>query len=437
MGVEPTMLDIVDRSATGPRGALLVCGALATLLLVGCSDVLEVELPGRIQSELLNDATTAPTLAASVVADFECAFSNYVASTSTLSDQFLGASGNLNAKNWGTRKIPEDDTANEQTSCEFGYGAYTPLQTARFQADDILTRLQAWTDAEATVSLAPLRARVAAFGAYAYTLLGEGYCAMRFDKELVIHTPEEVLATAEAKFDAALALVNAMAAGNAKTDLLDLVHVGRARVRLDRGDGSGAAADAALVTPGFQFFVTRSVDANTRFNDAWLQMSENGHTSVAPEYRNLTVGGQADPRVQVAAGPDVGLPEKAFDGVTDLYVVTNKNFSRADPMRLASYIEAQLIRAEALGGATAAGIINARRAELQLPTYTGGTDAASIRALVLDERNREFFMEGGQRYNDLLRFDIPWKVGNDQNGVPYGTTTCMPLPLSERLAAGG
>jgi hypothetical protein len=106
-------------------------------------------------------------------------------------------------------------------------------------------------------------------------------------------------------------------------------------------------------------------------------------------------------------------------------------------MRLASYIEAQLIRAEALGGATAAGIINARRTQLGLPQYTGATDAASIKALILDERNREFFMEGGQRYNDLLRFNIPWKVGNDQNGNPYGLTTCMPLPLSERIAAGG
>jgi len=91
----------------------------------------------------------------------------------------------------------------------------------------------------------------------------------------------------------------------------------------------------------------------------------------------------------------------------------------------------------ALGGTTAAGIINTRRVALQLPQYPGGTDAASIRALVLDERNREFFMEGGHRYNDLLRFAIPWKTGNDQNGVPFGTTTCMPLPLSERIAAGG
>ncbi|MFN2399378.1 MAG: hypothetical protein ABR543_12160 [Gemmatimonadaceae bacterium] len=431
------MRNIFDRSIAGTQRALFVPAVLAAFLGLGCSDILEVELPGRIPSELLGDPTTAPTLAASVVADLECAFSNYVNTTATLSDQFLGASGNLNAKNWGTKKINEDDTANEQTGCGGSYGAYTPLQTARFQADDVLRRLQAWTDAEAKAELAPLRARVAAFGAYAYTLLGEGFCAMRFDEEQGVRTPDEVLAVAETKFDAALVLVNALEAGDDKTELLNLVYVGRARVRLDRGNATGAAADAALVDPGFEFFVTRSVDAATRWNDAWFAISENGNSSVDPQYRNLTVQGVPDPRVQVAAGPDVGLPEKSFDGVTDLYVVTNKNFSRADPMRLASYIEAQLIIAEAIGGSTAVGIINARRTELQLPLYTGGTDAASIQALVLDERNREFFMEGGHRYNDLLRFDIPWKVGNDQNGIPYGTTTCMPLPLSERLAAGG
>jgi hypothetical protein len=432
------MPNIFDRSIAGPKTVRFRPVVLATLLVsLGCSDVLEVELPGRIPSELLGDPTTAPTLAASVVADFECAFSNYVSSTSTLSDQFLGASGNLNAKNWGTRKIYEEDTANEQAGCGAGLGAYTPLQTARFQADDVLERLESWDDAGAGVPLAPLRAQVATYGAYAYTLLGEGYCAMRFDQEPRVLTPEEVLAIAEGKFDAALALVNAMPAGDARTRLLNLVYVGRARVRLDRGKLPEAAADAALVAPGFEFFVTRSVDAQTRFNDAWWSMAENGHSSVAPEYRALTVGGTPDPRVQVAAGTTLGLGEKAFDGVTDLYVVTNKNNSRASPMRLASYIEAQLIRAEALGGTTAVGIINARRAQLGLPSYTGGSDAASVRALVLEERNRELFMEGGHRFNDLLRFEIPWKVGNDQNGVPYGTTTCMPLPLSERIAAGG
>jgi hypothetical protein len=432
------MRNIFDRTIGGTWGALRISTVLAALLAaVGCSDLLRVELPGRIPTKLLDDPTTAPTLAASVVADFECAFSNYVASTSTLSDQFLGSSGNLNANNWGTKKIYENDTGNEQAQCGAVYGAYTPLQTARFQANDILTRLRGWTDEEAKVPLAPLRARVAVFGAYAYTLLGEGFCAMRFDQEKMIHTPQEVLTIAETKFTEALALVDSMADGNAKIELENLALVGRARVRLDLGNTDGARSDAELVTPGFEFFVTRSEDASTRLNEAWSAMALTGNASVAPEYRNLTVDGVPDPRVQVVAGPEFGLNPKGFDGVTDLYVVTNKNNSYSAPMRLASYIEAQLIRAEALGGPDAVGIINARRTELSLPQYSGPEDPASVTALILDERNREFFMEGGQRYNDLLRYHIPWKVGNDQNGIPYGTTTCMPLPLDERVAAGG
>ena len=58
--------------------------------------------------------------------------------------------------------------------------------------------------------------------------------------------------------------------------------------------------------------------------------------------------------------------------------------SRDDPMRLASYVEAQLIIAEAQTGNTAVNIINARPAELNPPQYTGPTDNASIMALVLE-----------------------------------------------------
>jgi len=204
------MRNIFDRSV-GRTRTVFILAALLVIPGAACHDVLDVELPGRIPSEDLGDPTTAPTLAASVTADFECAFSNYVATTSTLGDDFLGASGNLNAKNWGTRKIYEEDTANEQTGCQFSLGAYTPLQTARFQADDILKRLQGWTDEQAKTSLAPLRAKVAVLGAYSYTLLGEGFCAMRLDEEKSIKTPAEILAIAKSKFDAALPLVDAMA----------------------------------------------------------------------------------------------------------------------------------------------------------------------------------------------------------------------------------
>jgi len=431
------MKRFIDRSGGGTRRLVAVLGTAATLMgTAGCSGILDAELPGRIPTELLDDPTVAATLATSVVADFECAYSNYVASVGIMSDQFLGASGNANAKDWGTKNIVENNAPNATASCAANLGAYTPLQTARFQSEDIAGRLAAWTDQQAGTALAPLIARTKVIGAYAYLLLGEGYCAMRFDRANTILTPAQVLAIAETKFSEAITAAGGVS-GDVGAQLLNLARVGRARTRLNLKNNSGAAADAALVTAGFTFSATRSADINTRNNDAFVVLTEQGHGSVAPEFRSLTVGGTADPRVVVRFGPDVNLSANAFDGVTPLYVVTNKNFSRADPMRVASAIEAELIRAEALGGQQAVDIVNARRAALSLPPYTGATDDAAVRTLILDERNREFFMEGGQRTNDLLRHGIQWKVGNDQIGRPYGPASCLPLPIGERVEAGG
>lgn len=65
---------------------------------------------------------------------------------------------------------------------------------------------------------------------------------------------------------------------------------------------------------------------------------------------------------------------------------------------------------------------------------------------VLEERRRELLSEGGHRLNDMLRFrgtkfQIPFlgepgsdhPAGVNQAGVPYGSTTCFPLPDIEEL----
>lgn len=429
------MTNLIRKSRT--RRLIATAGMMAIVLgAAGCDSLLDAELPGRIPTVLLDDASNAAVLGASVVADFECAFSQYVASASIFSDEYLGASGNASAKQWGTKNIPEGDPVNERAACTTVFGAYTPLHTARFQSEDILARLNGWTNEQARIDLAPLRVRTMVLGAYSYALLGEGFCAMRLDQATSILTPAQVLAIAETKFNAALTAATALP-GAAGAELANLARVGRARVRIRLGNNAGAAADAAAVTAGFEFNVTRSADATSRYNDAYWGLTELRHGSVDPAYRNLQVGGVKDTRVDVRFGPDIGMLPTAFDGVTPLYVVNNKNLSRAAPMRLASYIEAQLIRAEALGGQQAADIVNARRTQLSLPTYTGGVDEASIRALIISERNREFFMEGGHRFNDLIRFNIAWKTGNDQIGAPYGPWRCFPLPTSERIAAGG
>ena len=52
--------------------------------------------------------------------------------------------------------------------------------------------------------------------------------------------------------------------------------------------------------------------------------------------------------------------------------------------------------------------------------------------LIIEERRRELSFEGGHRLNDLLRKNIPWKVGrNPFTNRPYGSTTCWPIPVKE------
>ena len=124
--------------------------------------------------------------------------------------------------------------------------------------------------------------------------------------------------------------------------------------------------------------------------------------------------------------------------------------SRGYPLLLASYKEARLFLAEAAARTndlpTARQLINDMHAQAGIPAYdSGGTDTQEqVIAQVIEERRRELFTEGGHRLNDHLRFrgtawNIPFKGepgsihpnGVDDTGLPYGTTTCFPLPTVE------
>ena len=117
------------------------------------------------------------------------------------------------------------------------------------------------------------------------------------------------------------------------------------------------------------------------------------------------------------------------------YSASSFAVGEAIPLPIARYEEAQLILAEAQGGQTAVNIINAMRAKVNLKPYTGPTDAASIKNLVIDERRRVLFVEGFRNY-DIQRFNLTQQpaVGTTypRVGGTYGNTTCLPLPDVER-----
>jgi hypothetical protein len=177
------------------------------LLLSGACDtqeLLEVETPGKVPEESLDNPTLARTLTNSVITDFECSWDGYVGAAAIHSDQFIQSSGNLTMRLWANRGITADDANFAQGACQdWGYGLYTPLQTARYQAENVFTRLSNFTDAEVggqgITTRGAYLATVRAFGAWTLIAFGEGFCEAAFDGGNLM-TRTQILELAETRF---------------------------------------------------------------------------------------------------------------------------------------------------------------------------------------------------------------------------------------------
>jgi hypothetical protein len=402
----------------------------SVLAVVGCDDLLEVELPGRVPAEDLAVPARAGLLVAGAIADFECAYANYVTATALLTDELIFSTITGNVGFWD-RRILSPSGAWTTADCAAGIdqtrlwpiGVYTPLSTARFQADDTYHRIEAWQDDEITGGAkgrAHLLANAAAYAGYSYVLFGEGFCAAAFDDSPLL-TPVQVLELAHERFTAAITW--AQQAGN--DTILNMARVGRARVGLDLGRKTEAAADAKLVPKGFVKNATYSAANQRRMNYLYVQNYRDRITSVDTSFRNLRVDGVLDPRVRTI---DAG--RNGNDNTTPLWWQT-KYTSESSPIPIASWDEAQLIIAEAEGGQSAVDRINSLRAQSSLPSFNS-TSPAAIENQVREERRRELYLEG-HRLNDMLRWKLPFATGRNHKGQPYGNTTCIPLPDIERL----
>lgn len=404
---------------------------LVGLGLAACSTVLDVEFPGRIPAEQVDDPSLAAVLARSVIGDLECAYNNYVAANAAHSDEYETSNSNVPGANWGERTISADEDDYVIGTCEgtfLSFGLQVAMHTARFQAEDIFVRLNAWTDTQ-VADRKNLLAIVRTYGAFPYVFFGETYCEVAFDGADP-GPPSASLAIAEQRFTEAIGL--AQAASN--TDMLNLARMGMARTKMDQKQWAEAAQFAGQVDVGYEKMADRGSENDRRFNKLFVNHTNLGMYVIADEYRTMN-----DPRVMVADGG-----RGAFNPGTRLWITT-KYPDKASPIRLASYREAQLIQAEALAqqdqAPAAMGILNTRRLELGLPALTGTTQAEAV-AAVIDERRKELSFEGGHRLNDLLRYALPWKGANGSTSKfnphtarPYGATTCWPHPTKERSGA--
>jgi hypothetical protein len=401
------------------RGKGLALGAAVLgFTLAGCDSLLDVTLPGATPADALNDPTYATLLVTGVQADFECAFSNYVFISGHMSGELIGAQSALATIPYQRRDVRPVDQTYGEGDCGGNSGLYSPMSVARFVADDTFKRISEWTDAQ-VANRNRLLARSALYSGFSYTVFAEGWCRATFDLGPAL-TPAQVMALARDRFTQAIDL--ATQANDAET--LNSALVGRARARLFLGENAAAAADARRVPSGFRKDVTRSIATGRTENDIFVSINRSRSHSIDPHFWDVRWQNVVDPRTLV-----VKQAQKGIDGLTDMYF-QQKFTAASSPIRLASYVEAQLIIAEVEGGQTAVGVINALHTAANIPPFAS-TDAATIKAQVIEERRREFFLEG-RRYGDLARFPELFKeAAGGQHpfvGHPYAETRCLPLP---------
>ena len=413
------------------RGAVSLAALVAILgTVVACNsnDLLAVDTPGTVPVSMIDDPKNAELAVNSAVADFECAFGAMVAVEGIISDELADAQ--LGAAAW-----PYDRRdANTQPGGSYGVnlcnnnqtpGIYNPLSTARWDADHALDNLSnKWTDAEVP-NRQELIAKAALYAGFSYAALGMSMCEAAFDLGPQVDQAG-MFALAEERFTTAITTGQA----TSQPDIVNAAYVGRARVRLFQGNKTGAAEDAALVPAGFVLNAANDASDNRLYNRLYAITEQFGFYTVE-SLNPTTERGEVDPRSAATV-----TETRPADAKSVIYVPNKYSAGDDAPTRIASYEEAQLILAEAQGGAAAVTAINGLRATAGLLPYTGPTDDASIQALVIDERRRALFLEGFRNY-DLQRFNLPFNpaVGTPfpLKGGTYGNTRCLPLPDIERF----
>jgi starch-binding outer membrane protein, SusD/RagB family len=414
-----------------PRGAVL----LLALGVAACSDILSLQQsnPGQVEAGTLYVPANAQLLVNSAIGDFECAYSRYVAGSGLLGDEIsaaLAASANYD---YDRRTLATNHPYSAGCGAVQIPGIYTALSIARASADTAYAKFEGWTDAEVP-NRGRLMGQLMAYAGQSLLLLGEGMCsaALNVGPEM---TSAELFAEARQRFD--LAIQHATAANDAQT--LNMARLGRARAYLNTGQFAAAGEDAATIPADFALSMTTDAVNARRQNSVFIHITQNFHGTVEAGYRNVMLEGAPDPRVRVTDQNRSGTAPGSQIFTPDKYPAANS------PISITRYAEAQLILAEAritagdLPGAAAA--INAARnsgGRTGMPQYSAdGQTAEQVHAQLVEERRREFFLEG-RRLWDVRRLNLPLVPAPGTpypgGGGFYGDQRCFPLPDVERAS---
>ncbi|HKJ03788.1 MAG TPA: RagB/SusD family nutrient uptake outer membrane protein [Longimicrobiales bacterium] len=283
----------------------------------------------------------------------------------------------------------------------------------------------------------------ALYAGYASRLLGENWCEAAIDGSAVV-SRTDVLKRAETWFTKAIDAAGGTASLAAqKTAAI----AGRASVRVQLGDWTGALADAAQVPTTFVFNARYEDAQQDQFNRIYFAGADQPYRAVTAwntPYQAYYTATQ-DPRVPWS---DTGLLGDASVGVVGARVAFYRQAKfpdRGSDIRLSSGYEMRLIEAEMklkdndMAGAMA--ILNARRTALGLAPWAPA-NMTEAWTNFKRERGIELWLEG-RRLGDLYR----WKAnatpgalgaletpGAASSYLDASQDLCYPIPKEEREA---
>jgi hypothetical protein len=404
------------------RGPILV-GA-AVLGIAGCN--MDVVNPNVIDAGTFDPTTDGQTLSLSAQTNFFFAFQNVALYGGIISDELWTGALRLQTNRIGSRNfLPSDD---------INAAFFAPLSLAIASNENAVTALEAGANAASDVNLA----RASMNLGFSLELMAETMCSgvIQSGPEL---TDAQLLDSAITRFTNAVTV--ATAAGAAGADIVQASNVGLARAYLQSGQYTNAAQTAALVSPTFVANVVTTANPSTL-------------TSLGNQiYGTTTINQLVAPKRYRIGDPRIPIDSSQANAISTLnnlpYVIQVKFTSYADPIRLASGLEARYIAAEAAlhgdGNANPAlTLIAERRTAGGQDAYDGGTDTTSVIAELLNQRARDFWIEA-KKLGDLRRNpSVPLTsvltdpVGAPfyatQGGATFGDTFCAPIPPEEANA---
>jgi hypothetical protein len=373
--------------------------AAGALVLGGCTNWLSVDNPGVIDQGALNPVADAPTLARSAQQNFASAYGHLIVYSS-----------------WFTGETDVSETF--PTRNEFGRRDIS-VQNGSLDVDVwyLLSLSVVSSDVVLKIPLPDTTSKL---------------------------TTQQMLDSAIAHF--AKAISEGRGAGSDGPAMANASWVGTARAYLQAGNFALASAAADSVPAGFTYNLNFIDDLKQRFrlaNRMWFYVRDRGSIAVAPTWR---IGPQLPPNQVQNADPRVPWTVTTLYAPQDAqystdrgipYAIQQKYPDYATPVRLASKIEADYIKAEAQGTAAQLAQVAARRTANGQPAYGGATDSNSVLTEFFTQRGLDFYLEG-KRLGDFRRhpaniIGVPvpgsayWKAGF----APVGNNTCYPLPITE------